>query len=76
MIGEDLQKFSRNRVMITSAICRVPIRNLPKKVTKYVFIVAFTLSFHPKLLLSPFISNVVSFYGRKKSTDDLFIYEN
>ncbi|GBN06640.1 hypothetical protein AVEN_264552-1 [Araneus ventricosus] len=30
MIGEDLQKFSRSRVMRTIAIGRVPIRNLPK----------------------------------------------
>ena len=29
MIGEDLQKFSGTRVMRTSAIGRIPIRNLP-----------------------------------------------
>ena len=33
MIGEDLQKFSGSRVMRTSAIGRVPIRNLPKRIS-------------------------------------------
>ena len=38
MIGEDLQKFSGSRVMRTSAIGRVPIRNLPKmKKVKEIF---------------------------------------
>ncbi|GBM26925.1 hypothetical protein AVEN_264770-1 [Araneus ventricosus] len=30
MIDEDLQKFSESRVMRTTAIGRLPIRNLPK----------------------------------------------
>ncbi|GBN00080.1 hypothetical protein AVEN_69854-1, partial [Araneus ventricosus] len=33
MIGDDPQKFSGSRVMRTIAIGRVPVSNLPKKIT-------------------------------------------
>ena len=69
MIGEDLQKFSGSRVMRTSAIGRVPIRNLPKKKRKKPVIfgyIMYSLKKNPMLKILFFFLSFWKYFEASK----------